>query len=112
MKFAGIQSLFPASWPHWPGKGDTSPPLSTKTLVVTHPILLSQLSGLHLMPSAPSTCIVDRVSHLIAIDGAGMICVIVFEDFLRIENSKIAVTHNPKLTLPTPTLDSRLPARP
>lgn len=38
-------------------------------------------------------CIIDCISHLIAIDGTGMVCVIVLEDFLKIQSSKTAITH-------------------
>lgn len=40
-----------------------------------------------------STCFIDSISHFIAIDGAGMVCVIVFEDFLKTQSLKTPITH-------------------
>lgn len=63
-------------------------------------------------PFLPSTCIIDSISHLIAIDGARLVCVIVFEDFLAIENLRTGHTQSlnqPSFSFPHFTLSSHLP---
>lgn len=94
MKFPGLQSPLPAPWPGWEMN-------SKGALGVSSPIpsCFPQLSGLCVFalfpkhPLHPSTCIIDCISHFIAVDGTGMVCVIVFEDFLKIQSSRTAITH-------------------
>lgn len=40
----------------------------------------------------PSTCVIDCISHLVAVDGTRLVCVIVFENSLAIENLQTGVT--------------------
>lgn len=56
-------------------------------------LLLSPHPGHPLRAPCPGTCIVDCISHLIAVDGAGLVGVIVFENFLAIEKLRSEVTH-------------------
>lgn len=44
-------------------------------------------------PFLPHTCVIDCISHLVAVDGAGLVCVIVLENFLAIENLRTGVAH-------------------
>jgi hypothetical protein len=84
--------VFPAPWPLWLQELQPEPSFLSVTGSSNlgsppspfPPALVCVLAT----PFPPGTCIVDCVSHLIAVDGAGLVCVIMFEDFLNIENSR------------------------
>lgn len=78
----------PFGRPQWP-----SPPLSSPLLPPPIHILAT--------PFLPHTCIIDCIAHLIAIYGARLVCVVVFENFLAIENLRTEVTHSSSELVPS-----------